>query len=180
VAVSGKDKDSVELLRNQIISLSSLKQKNIKKSSDEEKAALDKLIEKLKKENKNHYALRPRIGFVDSLSLKGSAEALYVESFTKKLEQIGNIHYPEEAAKQGLSGRLIANTLLDRAGRVIEIQITVSSGSSILDQAAIQLIKLAGPYPMPRKLREEYDQLNITRTLVFHAPSNKNEIFTSE
>ena len=80
-----------------------------------------------------------------------------------------------------LSGTLILNATLDRAGRVVEIEISTSSGSKVLDDAAIKIVKLASPYePLPKKVREKYDRLNITRTIVFHNGDGKNGKFYSK
>ena len=87
----------------------------------------------------------------------------------KKIERIGNINFPEEAIAQNLSGKLILNVTLDQAGRVVDSQISVSSGSDVLDKAALRIIQLAAPYPtLPEEIRRKWDQLNITRTWIFH------------
>ena len=126
------------------------------------------------------FAKRPRIHFVDSLNAKGTVEAEYIYNWSKKLERIGNINFPQQALDLSLNGTLILNTTLDRAGRVTEIHISVSSGSKILDAAAIKIVKLAAPYePLPKKIREKYDRLNITRTIVFHKNQGQKTIFSS-
>lgn len=126
------------------------------------------------------FARRPRIHFIDSLSAKGTVEAEYIYKWSKKLERIGNINFPQKALDLSLSGTLILNTTLDRAGRVVEIQIAVSSGSKVLDDAALKIVKLAAPYePLPKKIREKYDRLNITRTIIFHRSDDEKGIFSS-
>lgn len=147
--------------------------------NSEQTRAITKLMAEMS-EQENHYANRPRIHFVDSLSTRGSVEAEYIHNWSKKLERIGNINFPEQALKLSLSGTLILNTTLDRAGRIKEIQITVSSGSKVLDNAAVNIVKLAAPYePLPNKIREKYDRLNITRTIVFHKAVGEKAIFSS-
>jgi protein TonB len=134
----------------------------------EQTEAIAKLMAEMSQQEER-YAKRPRIHFIDSLSAKGSVEAEYILNWSKKLERIGNINFPPKALALSLSGTLILNATLDRAGRVIEIQITTSSGSKILDDGAIKIVKLAAPYePLPTKIRSRYDRLNITRTVVFH------------
>lgn len=125
-------------------------------------------------------AKRPRIHFIDSLSAKGTVEAEYIYNWSKKLERIGNINFPQKALDLSLSGKLILNATLDRAGRVVEIQISVTSGSKVLDGAALRIVKLAAPYePLPKKIREKYDRLNITRTIVFHKAEGSKGTFSS-
>jgi len=116
------------------------------------------------------YARRPRIHFIDSVSTKSSVEAFYIDSWVKKIERVGNINFPDEAINRNLSGKLILNATLDHGGNVVDIQIGVSSGFNLLDKAALRIVKLASPYPpLPREIREQWDQLNITRTWIFHS-----------
>ena len=126
------------------------------------------------------YARRPRIHFVDSISAKSSVEARYINNWAKKLERIGNINFPDEAIRLSLSGTLILNATLDRAGRVVEMQIDVSSGSRVLDRAALRIVKLAAPYePLPPDIRKKYDRLSITRSMVFHKENGKTSFTTN-
>ncbi|MCB1637368.1 MAG: energy transducer TonB, partial [Thiothrix sp.] len=86
------------------------------------------------------------------------------------IERVGNLNFPAEAINRNISGKLILNATLDHNGRVRDIQIDVSSGYNILDKAAMRIVKLASPYPpLPREVREKWDQLNITRTWIFHS-----------
>lgn len=116
------------------------------------------------------YARRPRIHFIDAISAKSAVEAEYVDAWIKKIERVGNINFPSEAINHNLSGKLILNATLDHGGNVVDIQIDVSSGFNILDRSALRIVKLASPYPpLPKAIREQWDQLNITRTWIFHS-----------
>ena len=54
-------------------------------------------------------------------------------------------------------------------GELQEVSILQSSGHSILDQAAIEIVRLAAPYqPFPEEMRAETDILEIIRTWRFH------------
>lgn len=121
-------------------------------------------------EEEARYARRPRIHFIDAVSAKSAVEAEYIDAWVKQIERIGNINFPEEAIVRNLSGKLILNVTLDHAGRVVNSQISVSSGYDVLDKAALRIIELAAPYPrLPEDIRRKWDQLNITRTWVFHS-----------
>ena len=116
------------------------------------------------------YARRPHILFIHSVSAKSSVEAAYIDSWVKKIERIGNINFPDEAIRRNMSGKLILNATLDHGGNVVDIQIGVSSGFNLLDKAALRIVRLASPYPpLPPEIREKWDQLNITRTWIFHS-----------
>jgi len=130
-------------------------------------------------QQEERYAKRPRIHFLDSLSAKSAVEAEYIHNWSKKLERIGNINFPQQAIQLNLSGTLIVNATLDRGGRVTEMQVSVSSGSKILDKAALRIIKLAAPYePLPKDIREKYDRLNITRTMVFQKKGGQGVFYS--
>lgn len=130
--------------------------------------------------DEQRYAKRPRIHFVDSISAKSAVEAEYINNWAKKLERIGNINFPEEAIRRSLSGTLILNATLDRAGRVVEMEITVSSGNRTLDSAALRIVKLAAPYqPLPSEVRKKYDRLNITRSIVFNKENAGAAFYTN-
>jgi len=144
------------------------KPKPVDKEISDETDEIAQLMAEMSKDEQ-HYANRPRIHFIDSISAKSAVEAAYIDAWAKKLERIGNINFPKEALRLSLSGTLILNATLDRAGRVVEIGIDSSSGSRILDNAAVNIVKLASPYePLPHEIREKYDQLNITRSIIFH------------
>ena len=116
------------------------------------------------------YARRPRIHFIDAISAKSAVEAEYVDAWIKKIERVGNINFPREAINRNLSGKLILNATLDHSGNVVDIQIDVSSGFNVLDKSALRIVRLASPYPpLPKSIREKWDQLNITRTWIFHS-----------
>lgn len=121
-------------------------------------------------EEEARYARRPRIHFIDAVSAKSAVEAEYIDAWVKKIERIGNINFPEEAIARNLSGKLILNATLDHDGRVVNAQISLSSGYDVLDKAALRIVRLAGPYPpLPEEIRRKWDQLNITRTWIFHS-----------
>lgn len=155
-------------------------QKTVVVDNSEKTEAIKKLMAEMNQQEER-FAKRPRIHFVDSLSTRGSVEAEYILKWSKKLERIGNINFPQRALELSLSGTLILNTTLDRAGRVVEIEISSSSGSKILDNAALKIVKLASPYqPLPKEIRKKYDRLNITRTIVFHKKNGSHGQFYSK
>jgi len=120
-------------------------------------------------EDERRYARRPRIHFIDAISAKSAVEAAYIDTWVKKIERIGNVNFPKEAIQRNLSGKLILNATLDHAGRVVDVKIDVSSGYRTLDNAALRIVQLASPYPpLPKSIRQKWDQLNITRTWIFH------------
>lgn len=112
-------------------------------------------------------AERPRRKFI-SASTQEYKYASYMEAWRAKVERVGNLNYPEEARKRGLTGSLILDVALKPNGSVDEITVRKSSGNKILDDAAIRIVNLAAPFaPFPDNIRAETDILHITRTWQF-------------
>lgn len=63
-----------------------------------------------------------------------------------------NIYYPEEAMKQGLEGTAVIKTQINRMGNVIGVEVAKTSGSSLLDTAAIRTL-LATKFPKYRAVK---------------------------
>ena len=118
------------------------------------------------------YAKRPRRYAISSVSTKKSHDALYLDSWRRKIEAVGNTNYPLAARQQQLYGSLRMLVSLFPNGRVSEIQILKSSGHSILDQAAMKIVTMASPFDsFPEAMRAEADILEIIRTWRFHEGS---------
>lgn len=127
------------------------------------------LVSELSRE-KQLYAKRPRINHIDTLSAKSSVEAKYIKDWVQKVEIVGNINYPDQAKRRKLSGTLILSVLVNHDGRVISSILQQESGQKLLDESAMKVIKLAAPFrQFPPEMREEYEQLMITRTWVYHS-----------
>ena len=112
-------------------------------------------------------AERPRRKYI-SASTSEFLYAAYMEAWRAKVERIGNLNYPDAARRQKLSGSLILDVALNPDGSINDIAIRRSSGHKILDDAAVRIVELAGPYaPFPDEIRAETDILHITRTWQF-------------
>lgn len=113
-------------------------------------------------------ARRPRITRVNSLSTMASPVAYYLNSWRRKVENIGNLNYPDEARRTHIYGNLRLLVALLPDGSLKEVILLESSGHSILDEAAIRIVHLAAPYaPFPDELRQTTDILEIIRTWQF-------------
>ena len=121
----------------------------------------------------DEYQKRPKRKFVGART-KEYRFARYVEDWRIKVERIGNLNYPEEARKGKLYGNLQLTVSIRADGSLEGIEINRSSGKKILDQAAINIVKLSGQNgfaPFPPNISQDTDILHITRTWVF-APSD--------
>jgi protein TonB len=113
------------------------------------------------------YAKRPKT-LTLTASTRKAVEASYLASWVQKIERTGNLNYPHEARARKLDGRLRMSVRLNAAGEVMEMQITSSSGTSVLDEAAKRILRMAEPFaPFSDELRERADQIVIIRTWDF-------------
>ncbi|HKB60177.1 MAG TPA: energy transducer TonB [Gallionellaceae bacterium] len=94
--------------------------------------------------------------------------AQYVEDWRIKVERIGNLNYPAAARQQHLVGNLLLTVSIRADGSLENVEINRSSGKSLLDAAAIRIVRLAAPFsPLPPNIRRDTDILSITRTWTF-------------
>lgn len=120
------------------------------------------------------YAKRPKKKFI-SASTQAYEYASYMRAWVEKVERIGNLNFPEEARRQGLTGRLIMTVSVARDGSVKAVLIQRSSGRKILDDAAVRVVQLASPFqPLPHT-SEDIDILEITRTWDYKNGSVESE-----
>ena len=115
------------------------------------------------------WAERPRRKWI-SARTREDRFAAYMVEWRRKVERIGNLNYPDEAARLGLSGNLLLEVALNPDGTVADIALRRSSGEPILDDAAVRIVKLAAPFaPFPPGIAEDVDILHIERTWFFHS-----------
>lgn len=115
------------------------------------------------------YQKRPKRKFVGART-REYRFARYVEDWRLKVERIGNLNYPEAAKRQKLYGSLQLTVGIRSDGSLESIGIDRSSGAKILDEAAINIVRLAaqnGFAPFPPDISRDTDILHITRTWVF-------------
>lgn len=123
------------------------------------------------------YANRPRRYTISSASTQQRHDALYLDSWRRRIETVGNRYYPDQARQHNVFGSLRMMVALRPDGSVTEIRILESSGERILDQAAVDIVQRASPFePFPDELRGDVDILEIIRTWRFH----RGNSFSSE
>ena len=117
---------------------------------------------------RQEYAKRPRKRALTSVSAKSAIDAAYLHRWTQRVEEVGNRNFPREAVKNNITGSLRLLCVLNDKGAIEEVKILQSSGHSVLDTAALQIIHLAAPFlPFPPEIRKNTDQLEIIRTWNF-------------
>lgn len=127
-------------------------------------ASLRARLDRLQQE----FARRPRIRQMTSVSTKSSADAEYLHRWTQKVELLGNENFPRAALDNNIFGSLRLSVLVNSDGSVERVEILKSSGYPVLDQAAVQIVRLASPFDVfPQEILKSADQLDIIRTWRF-------------
>lgn len=115
------------------------------------------------------YAERPRRKWI-SARTREHEFAAYMDAWRRKVERVGNLNYPSEAARQGLSGSLLLEVALNPDGTVEDVALRRSSGQHLLDDAAVRIVSLAAPFArFPESIARQVDVLHIQRTWIFHS-----------
>lgn len=86
----------------------------------------------------------------------------YLADWKSKVERVGTLNFPDEAARMKREGGPVLEVALRSDGSVAEILVRESSGDKSLDQAAVRILKLASPFdPFPRELRDRFEILRF-------------------
>lgn len=118
------------------------------------------------------YQKRPRKMFIGA-SAQEYVFARYIEDWRIKVERVGNQNYPDAARQQKIYGKLQLTVSIKADGSLDNVEVSRSSGSRILDAAAVAIVRQAAPYsPFPEEVRKKADVVVITRTWTF-APGDQ-------
>jgi protein TonB len=109
----------------------------------------------------------PRRTFVGA-TVREPRLARYLTEWAAHLEHVGNLNYPQEARRQQLHGTLVLTVAVRADGSLESVVLNRSSGSDVLDQAALRIVELAAPFAaLPPEITKDTDILEITRTWSF-------------
>lgn len=110
------------------------------------------------------------IKFVSEVSAHKYLAAQYMKDWESKVERVGNLNYPEVAAKKNFSGTLTMDVTINADGSIHKITLKRSSGNQALDDAAKRIVLMSAPFaPLPIELLKELNPkiLGITRVWKF-------------
>ena len=108
-----------------------------------------------------------------SAAIHRSSDALYLDTWRRKIEKIGNQNYPEKAKRDKIHGNLTLKVALNQNGTIRDLVIMKSSGKKLLDDAAIRIVRLAAPFkPLTAEMKKDTDVLEIIRVWRFQ-PDNR-------
>jgi periplasmic protein TonB len=125
-------------------------------------------------DNIKSYNERPRKHFF-SPRTSPYVFAMYEEAWRNRVEQVGNGNYPEEL-KGRVYGKLRLTAYIRSDGSLENVEIDRSSGSAVLDRAAVRILRSSAPFSVfSSDMRQKIDVLAITRTWVFSRDSVSTE-----
>ena len=114
------------------------------------------------------YSDRPRTRRITSIASRSSDDAAYLLDWRRQVEAVGNQYYPEASLRYGIYGSLRLLVVIRYDGVLEDIRVLSSSGYSVLDDAAVKIVRMAAPFaPFPNELRATTDRLEIIRTWQF-------------
>lgn len=97
-----------------------------------------------------------------SANTRESRIAGYLNSWKTKVERIGTLNFPRSAELAGVRSYPVLEVAIAANGELKEVVVRNSSGHRNLDEAAMQILRLAAPFePFPQRLREDYDVLRF-------------------
>ncbi len=97
---------------------------------------------------------------VTSVDTKESKIAVYLDSWKRRIEMVGVRYFPEQSVIQGIAGSPTLQVTINASGQLEAASIRQSSGSRVLDQAALNILRRASPFePFPETIRVDYDRL---------------------
>ncbi len=103
-----------------------------------------------------------------SADTRESKIAGYLDSWKRRIEAVGDEYFPELGDLNGLTGSPTLEVSIYATGELAEVIIRKSSGSAILDQAALDILRRASPFdPFPTEVREDYDSLRFAYKWLF-------------
>lgn len=114
------------------------------------------------------YAKQPRVQRLTAASTMKANDAYYVNSWRRKIEQMGALNYPREAENCFENCRLRLLVAINPDGTINELKILESSGRKVLDDAALRIVRMSAPFaPFTEEMRQNIDLLEIIRTWQF-------------
>jgi protein TonB len=99
---------------------------------------------------------------VTSVDTRESTIAPYLDRWKRKIESIGVKYFPEQVLIEGITGSPTLEVIIGASGQLEEVIVRKTSGSRVLDQAALEILRRAAPFdPFPEAVRVDYDTLRF-------------------
>lgn len=93
-----------------------------------------------------------------SADTRESVIAAYLDNWKRRIEAVGDSYLPQLGKLDDISGSPTLMVAIDMSGNLTEAIIRKSSGSTVLDLAALDILHRASPFdPFPPEVTAEYD-----------------------
>lgn len=103
-----------------------------------------------------------------SADTRESTIAAYLDHWKRRIEAVGDEYFPELGPLEGLTGSPTLEVSIDASGQLAEVIVRKSSGSKVLDQAAVNILRRASPFdPFPPEVSADYDSLRFAYKWLF-------------
>lgn len=97
-----------------------------------------------------------------------SIVAEYLDNWKRRIEAVGDDYFPEIAGFEELTGSPTLEVSINASGELDTVVIRKSSGSAVLDEAALDILRRAAPFdPFPADIRDDYDSLRFAYKWLF-------------
>lgn len=105
---------------------------------------------------------------ITSINTRESKVAPYVDRWKRKIETVGVKYFPEQGLIDGISDDPILDVVIGSSGELESVIVRKTSGSRVLDQAALEILRRAAPFdPFPEAVRLDYDTIRFVYTWQF-------------
>lgn len=105
---------------------------------------------------------------VVSADTREASIAAYLDNWKRRIETVGAEYFPELGELEGLTGSPTLEVSIDASGQLADVVIRKSSGSTVLDRAALDILRRASPFdPFPANVRADYDSVRFAYKWLF-------------
>jgi periplasmic protein TonB len=109
----------------------------------------------------------PQQKFV-SADTRESLIAAYLDKWKRRIEAVGDEYFAEFGNLDGLTGSPTLEVRIEASGQLSEVIIRKSSGSRVVDQAALDILRRASPFEaFPDEVAADYDRFLFTYKWLF-------------
>jgi protein TonB len=105
-----------------------------------------------------------------SVDTRESTIAAYLDNWKRRIEAVGDEYFAELGSFDELTGSPTLEVKIEASGQLSEVIIRKSSGSRVVDQAALDILRRASPYePFPDEVAADYDHVLFAYKFLFSA-----------
>jgi protein TonB len=140
-------------------------QQSLQDEQEEQRRQLSKQLAEIERRI-NLENSRPKKRYL-SPAVQETVYAVYYDQLRRKIEDRGTEKFPTSAGRK-LYGELTMVITINHTGQVLDTEIAVSSGNSLLDKRAAAIARSAGPFgTFNSAMRQQADQIVLVSRFTF-------------